>query len=311
LTEPVSSLVEEWRGFQSILCSVDFSEHSRVALRYAEVIARKGNGSIAVLYSEDPLLVAAGRAAAPDAHIVQRDAEALRGFVSTSWAEPARMRPPVKSQVFVGPPGETIVNEAAREGSDLIVLGTHGLTGANRLLIGSTTLAVLQRTPIPVLAVPLLHHHAARDPGPGWPGDRILTAIDLDEGCSADVDAAVRVARWFRASVTLVHVISDAKGPADSADLPAHDRIRVAQAREHINALAAAHPGIVTATRIVCGNPADEIAAIVATDRIGLVMMSLRDRHGWFGAGRGSVSYHLLTHTVAPVLAHPPHWRPL
>ena len=64
-------------------------------------------------------------------------------------------------------------------------------------------------------------------------------------------------------------------------------------------------------TQIVCGRAGDELAAIAAAERSGLLITALRDRRGWFGARRGSVSYHLLTHAAAPVLACPPNWRPL
>jgi hypothetical protein len=60
----------------------------------------------------------------------------------------------------------------------------------------------------------------------------------------------------------------------------------------------------------VCGNIADEIAAIAATERTGLVLTALSDRRGWFGATRGSISYHLLSHAITPVLAYPLSWRP-
>ena len=54
---------------------------------------------------------------------------------------------------------------------------------------------------------------------------------------------------------------------------------------------------------------ADEIAALAAAERTRLLVTALRDRRGWFGARRGSVSCHVLSHAVAPVLACPPEWR--
>ena len=46
-------------GFRSILCPVDFSDHSRLALRYAAAIARRSHGRLSILYVNDPLLIAA------------------------------------------------------------------------------------------------------------------------------------------------------------------------------------------------------------------------------------------------------------
>jgi nucleotide-binding universal stress UspA family protein len=49
---------------------------------------------------------------------------------------------------------ETILEEAAEVGADLIVLGTRGLTGVKSMLLGSTSRAVLQHADRPVLIVP-------------------------------------------------------------------------------------------------------------------------------------------------------------
>jgi nucleotide-binding universal stress UspA family protein len=61
---------------------------------------------------------------------------------------------------------------------------------------------------------------------------------------------------------------------------------------------------------VSCGRIADEIAALVAAEHIELLITALRDRRGWFGARRGSVSYHVLSHAVSPVLAYPRQWPP-
>jgi nucleotide-binding universal stress UspA family protein len=110
----------------------------------------------------------------------------------------------------------------------------------------------------------------------------------------------------------LLHVISNIAAPAWLAgDLSAHDRIRVAQARQRLERLAVgAQRRVTTETWVTCGKIADEIAALAATQDTGLVISALRDRRGWFGARRGSIAYHVLSHAVTPVLAYPSQWRP-
>jgi nucleotide-binding universal stress UspA family protein len=49
---------------------------------------------------------------------------------------------------------ETILKTAGEKEADLIVMGTHGLTGWRRLIFGSVTERVLRSAPCPVLAVP-------------------------------------------------------------------------------------------------------------------------------------------------------------
>src|SRR5262245_31425257 len=300
---------KRWAGFRSLLCPIDFSERSRAALKYAEAIASRGDAALAVAYVNDPLLVAAAGAALHDDRFVKRSGQELQDFVKATLAPGAKQKL-VKYHVCVGDPATEILKSASRSRSDLIVLGTQGLTGAERLLVGSTTLSVLQQTTVPVLAIPPPVDEAATTP-PSWPGARIVVALELDSASGTDVDTAAQIAEWFGSSLLLVHVVADVAAPDwIEADLSAHERIRVAQAEERLETLARrARQRVKCETRIVCGPIADEIAAVAATERAGLVMTALRDRRGWFGARRGAVSNHVLSHAVTPVLAMPPKWK--
>jgi nucleotide-binding universal stress UspA family protein len=190
------------------------------------------------------------------------------------------------------------------------VLGTHGLTGADRLLMGSTTLSILRRSAVPVLAVPGSDQSVTVSES--WPGERIVATLDLNKSSARDVDIAVRLAQWFGSSLLLLHVVAEIAAPAWlRGDLSAHDRNRVARAQQQIETLAEkARRYVETDTRVVCGRVADEIAAFAATERAGLVVTALADRTGWLGSRRGGTSYHVLSHGVAPVLAYPPRWQP-
>jgi nucleotide-binding universal stress UspA family protein len=296
-----------WRGFRSVLCPVDFSERSRLALRYADAIARRASARLTVLYVNDPLLIAAAAAALHDRHFVERSRRQLQAFVDATLGS----RPRVQTCLGSSRPPNEIVRIARRAGAELLVLGTQGLTGADRVLLGSTTLSVLRRTTLPVLAVPC-PGEAMTVPAPSWPGPRIIAAVELDRTTRQDVAAATDLARWFGASVLFIHVVDAVPTPAWLlADRSAHDRIRIAHAQQQLDRLVtAAKTDVRVETRVVCGRPADEIAATAATEQTGLLVTALRDRRGWFGAHRGSVSYHMLSHAVTPVLAYPPPWRP-
>jgi nucleotide-binding universal stress UspA family protein len=301
-----------WTGFQSVLCPVDFSEHSRLALQYAEAVALRGDAILSVVFANDPLLVAAVAAALHDRHMAKRSASELRVLINATLTRSSQKRLRLKSDVSIGDPSDEIMKAATRRRSDLIVLGTHGFTGAERLLMGSTTLSILQRTTTPVLAVPRLGRSSSSAVLPSWPGERIVAALDLDADPSGEVDVAASIAQWFGSSLLLLHVVSEIEAPAwIKGDLSPHDRIRLAHAQQQIDALAGrAGRTVKTDTRVICGRVSDEIAALSATERTELVITALRDRHGWFGSRRGSVSYHVLSHAVTPVLAYPPRWRP-
>jgi nucleotide-binding universal stress UspA family protein len=66
---------------------------------------------------------------------------------------PADAAVPSEHRLLVGPPAETIVEVAEREGAELIVMGTHGRTGLARLLMGSVAEEVVRKAKCPVLTV--------------------------------------------------------------------------------------------------------------------------------------------------------------
>jgi len=299
-------------GFRSVLCPIDFSEQSRLALRYAEAIALRGNGRLSVAFVNDPLLVAAAAAALHNRQLATLSAIELQAFIAETLSEDTRARLRVTPRTSTGNPADEIMKTAARSGSDLIVVGTRGLTGPGRILMGSTTLGVLQRATVPVLAVPSADNAPAEIVSPSWPGDRILAPIELDADSGRDVDVAAGLAEWFDASLILLHVVDEIAAPAwIKGQLSGHDRIRIAQAEERIDELAAhARRRVKAETRVVCGKVAEEVAALAAAERVHLVATAMRERRAWFGARRGSVSYAVLAHAVAPVLACPPRWRP-
>src|ERR1043166_4904901 len=63
---PPISTARPWAGFRSILCPIDFSEPSRLALRYAVGVATRNRASLTVANVNDPLLVAAAASALHD-----------------------------------------------------------------------------------------------------------------------------------------------------------------------------------------------------------------------------------------------------
>lgn len=60
----------------------------------------------------------------------------------------------VETHIVEGPPARNIIEMTASLDCDLIVMGTRGRTGIQRLLIGSVTERVLRRAPVPVVVVP-------------------------------------------------------------------------------------------------------------------------------------------------------------
>jgi len=296
--------------FRSILCPADFSEHSGDAIRQAAHIARRSGGRLTVLFVYDPVLLAAAAAVYHRRReFVQRTQLELEQFVKRSMGPWAWARGHVECAVAQGDPADTILRAAKRLRSDLIVMGTHGLSGLEKLFFGSTTEQVLRRTTAPVLAVP-----HAEPPGKSRRGAhrrtpviaRVIAPLDLGGDWTRDVSAATEIARWFAAQLLLVYVVPRFQAPPWlHPDVGAHDGLREAEALGVLEQVRSTLPaGVRSACRVLVGNPADGIAALARTGPESLVAMSLSGEDRMF-VRRGAIVYRVLARAVVPVLALP------
>jgi len=292
--------------FTSVLCPIDFSEHSRVALQFAATIVGRSHGALRVMFVNDPFLVAAAAAAYDDAALGKATTAELKRFLSSTLSPRAARSRSVTYQTALGKPEHEILRAVERDGHDAIVVGTKGLNGAKRLFFGSTTSGLLRRARVPVLAVPAQEAESGERISlpASWPGKAIVAAIELGPRAEADAAAAAKVARWFKATLLLVHVVPVPTKPSWlSADVDAQLRIRCSKAEVAMELLCAGLKDVRARPIVRVGHPPDEIAAIAAEHRSGLIVMMLRGRAGLFGEPAGTCAYQVLCHGVAPVLA--------
>ncbi len=294
-------------GFTHILCPVDFSRHSRSALRLAAGLARRSGGGLTVLYVTHPLLTTAAAAAAYDIHRLNAQTEAeLRRFVRRTLGPDA---PPVTVLLTIGHPSAAIRKAARRLAVDLIVVGTHGLSGTRKLFFGSTTEQVIREAEVPVLAVP----NARSRPKSGrtvsqdaWPGKTVLVPTDLATDALTRAKTASGFAGRFGARVTFVHVVDTTTMPGWLASRTQEHRAgRLKVARERLHKLAAAvRRG--AESRVLAGNPVDEIVRVASESEAELIVLTLKRGEGLLGRRYGSLSYRVLCSGTASVLAIPP-----
>jgi len=294
--------------FSSVLCPVDFSNHSAAALRFAGAAARRARAPLKVLYVDDPLLVAAAAAAYDERALGAASERELRRFVSSSLPPAAIREIRTTFATALGKPAREILRTVERSGHDLVVVGTKGLNGARRLLLGSTTSEILRRARVPVLAVPpaeVVRSRRTAVPA-SWPGGTVVAAIELGSRALDDVRRAADVARWFDAALVLVHVVPVPATPSwVSSDVDALLRAKCRRAERALDQTRTAASGVSTSVVVRLGYPPDEIAAVAAEQKAGLIVMSLRGRSGLFGEPAGSCTYQVLCLGVAPVLALP------
>jgi len=287
------------------LCPIDFSEHSRQALAYAALLASHSSGRLVVLFVEDPMLAAAAAVAYDEKTLIDRARKEVRRVVERTIAPYDLPMTSVTLDVTVGRPHEEIARTAERLGCDVIVMGSQGRTGANRIMMGSTTHRILGRSPLPVLATPPATRRA-RGPAKGWPGTLVIAPIDIDARARAEALAATVAARELGTQLELVHIVEPISGPPWlQVDAERRNLQRQRRAAARLTQLQDELSGVVTAVRVETGKPADEIAKIASSKHVALVVMTRRRGQGLLGPRQGSISYEVLCKANTPVLALP------
>src|SRR5438309_2082895 len=131
-----------------ILYPTDFSSHANQAYFHAVALAEKHGASLTILYVYPPSF---GTPEIHDEGYPDRD----HWRTQLEQIRPVDVSIPVNHVLLEGDPAAEIVRYAAEAGVDLIVLGTHGRTGLERLLMGSVAEKVMREAPCSVLVVKL------------------------------------------------------------------------------------------------------------------------------------------------------------
>ena len=140
--------------FRNILVPIDFSDHSKAALESATQLAKTFGSELCLLhcYAINPGGVSPYGVSLPPTYFDEiRDAarKKLEEWLEKVTAEGVKARPLLSSVC----PSEEISLMAEELGSDLIVMGTRGLSGFKHLMLGSVAERTLRAAPCPVLTV--------------------------------------------------------------------------------------------------------------------------------------------------------------
>lgn len=293
-------------NLRSILSPVDFSEQSRHAFRWAGALATRFQSRLTVVNVVDPLLAEVARLRLGQNLAKAETEPALREFIATAWPDGTEARVQTAFRTPIGDPATAILEAAAADGADLIVMGTQGLSGFQKWLLGSTTERVLRRTHVPVLAVP----HAKESPAASADAgrvSRILAATDFSDAAAAAVTMAAELALEFSAQITLAHVVHPlTAGPQWQPLLDASEETRVGAARAKLRSLAEQICGAQKCDDVVAvARPAEAIGSIAGDRRAEMIVMGLASDQGPFAPRPGSIAYRVLCSTTIPVLVVP------
>jgi nucleotide-binding universal stress UspA family protein len=225
--EPVGTLNESEihsLKLRTILAATDLSPNSLVALQHACDLAKLTQGTIVVLHVfELPTF-----ASKPEIYFSSRDAtfeveETQNGVLERLHAirdEIVYPQVPCSSSMRIGAPYEEIIDEADERRADLIVVGTRGMSGVSRFLMGSTAERVCRYAACSVLVVPhkpASHLNTTRK----LKLRKILVPTDLSENSLTAINFAAGLAKSSDAQLTLFHVFQIPDCTAAQSDIAA------------------------------------------------------------------------------------------
>jgi nucleotide-binding universal stress UspA family protein len=287
-----------------ILCPVDFSEFSVRAYRYALSLACHYQAQLFVqhiveLWRHPCINFAPSVQLLDDScrRILVHGEEQLQEFVKSHTR--CDIRPECVVQQG-GIASDFILSFALKRETDMIVMGTHGRRGFDRLMLGSVTERVVREAPCPVLAV----CSPSRDLITSEKGQdhvrlaRILFCTDFSEDSQRALDYAISLTVEYNAELTLLHVAQDKTGWVGYEGSTSRAAKQLAKL---IPLEACKNCRIKTTVRT--GTAYREIIQLASEMEADLVVMAVRGRNALDLAVFGSTTYRVIQLGTCPVLA--------
>ena len=293
-----------------ILVPIDFSETSVPALGYAAALARWYESRITVLHvfvnrpavnivpSPYPAVFAPVPLEGLRADVLSH----LDGVIAQAGARDVAIDTMVEEAPDV--PGEILAQVGALD-PDLLVMGTHGRSGFDHLVLGSVTEKVLRKARCPVMTVPRKAHAAPEHTPIQF--QRIVCAVDFSAASIAALAFAMALAEEADAHLTLVHVIELPHGLRDTPWNIDVDATRARLEADSANRLQALVPDAVRSsctieTAVADGRAATEILRVSAERAGDLIVMGVHGRGALDVMFFGSNTHSVIRHAECPVL---------
>ncbi len=136
-----------------VLVPTDGSDAASAAVDHAVAVAEACGAAVRVLSVVDTRALAAQSELAPSETVIESLEERSEHAVNEVAERCEETGLSVETAVARGPPSRAICEDAAESNADLVVMGTRGRSGLDRVLLGSVTERTIRHAPIPVVAV--------------------------------------------------------------------------------------------------------------------------------------------------------------
>ncbi|HEX7962855.1 MAG TPA: universal stress protein [Terriglobales bacterium] len=279
--------------FKKILFATDFSEASRHAQRYAVTLARLFGARLFALHVESPMesLMPYGDVSPSLLEKIRNAREIQMRLLQDSLE---REGIPFACMLETGDIRQRIKEIIHDYSIDLVVLGTHGRQGLDRVVLGSTAEGVFRSINLPVLTVG--PHSDSFNPR--QPVGHIVYATDFTKDSEAAASYAVSLAEEFHAGLTVVHVIPE--GETFGSDHEHMDTYFYEKLRKLV-------------PQFVCdwcdveyvvenGDTVERVLAVADERRTDLIVLGIHDAISFMSHLPGRTAYQIVCQANCPVL---------
>jgi nucleotide-binding universal stress UspA family protein len=270
---------------KTILTATDFSEHSGEGLRLASDLAGMFGARLVVLHAHlfEPPLYFTDFQKRELADQINRSKESIREQLARHFRETAGASVPRELRLVEAAPDRAILSMAEKEGADLIVMGSHGRSGWNRLMMGSVAERVMHESGVPVLIVRGMYKGIRR----------ILCPVDFAGPALSALDHSVALAQRLPAELTVLHVTKGEESDEREKErlcewIPERFRsgCRLTEAVRH-------------------GNADEEIVRAARSLSADLVVLGIEHKTFFDTTVIGTTAVRIIRHSPSPVLVVP------
>lgn len=273
-----------------ILIPTDFSETANLALQHAAHLASLTDAEIILLHVVSTF---AFRVNLPEADVDESQNARLSGAIqeklqSIAKALSAKHGIQVHTRVAYGRIREEVVKVAEDQDADMVILGTHGVSGIREFFMGSNAFRIVSEAGCPVLSVQESAQHIGFR--------RIVVPIDNSFHSREKLGISVRLAATYGAHL---HICGLRSHDHDDQDLNARFKMKMKQVEDFLKEKEASYD----MTTVFCSNIAKATMDFAAEKEADLIIIMNEQEINSTGFFMGAYAQQIVNHSKIPVLS--------
>ncbi len=277
-------------NIKSILIPLDFSETSLLALEHAVFMAKFYKAEVTLLHIIESLIFTSAitfndTGSDLSSVIEQKAKEKLNQFADELSAKEGIK---INTRVVEGRIYKSIVETASTLNSDIIIMGTHGVSGFREFMVGSNAFRVVTEAPCPVLSVQTHNKNV------GFAD--IVLPIDDSLSSRQKVSHAADLALKYNAKIHICGLMTE-----EDEEFTKNFKLKIAQVESYFK-----HHNVNYDTAYVHGHDIAGMALKFANDINGdliIIMTEQEPDYEFSGFRLGPYSQHVVNHSKIPVLS--------